>query len=327
MKVKPSTLTSCSEFYIDDCLARGQSAATVNTKSVLLNMFIQWCFTQGITKVRELNLDELEELEEYRRHLCRYRKPRSGDPLDLTTQRMRLMAVTGLLQRLHYYDIIQSSYYKKFILPHVPRKIPQQIPDEEGIKKILHQTFTKGRMGLRDRAILEVYYASGIRRGELSALDIRDIDFKHQTVSIRKGKGSLDRTVPIASRALDWVKKYIKELRPELATLESGEALFLGQTGKRIQNSKLTDIVGEYIRRSGVAKEGACHLLRHATATHMLRHGADVRYVQELLGHLDISSTQIYTHVTIVDLKMVYEKTHPAAIDNNQDDSDSDNDN
>jgi integrase/recombinase XerD len=134
-----------------------------------------------------------------------------------------------------------------------------------------------------------------------------------QEITIRKGKGSLDRKVPIAPRALDWLQRYIEDLRPELLTLESGTAVFLGQTGRRIQNSALTDLVGEYVRRSGVGKEGACHLMRHASATHMLKHGADIRYVQELLGHQDIKSTQIYTHVTISDLKAVYRRTHPAA--------------
>ncbi|MCG0477193.1 tyrosine-type recombinase/integrase [Pseudomonas aeruginosa] len=168
-------------------------------------------------------------------------------------------------------------------------------------------------MGLRDRAILEVYYATGIRRAELAGLDIRDVDFKHQIVTVRKGKGSQDRRIPIAQRALDSVERYLSELRSKLATVASGEALFLGETGKRIQSSKLTELVGRCIRRSGIGKSGSCHALRHATATHMLRHGADIRYVQEMLGHLCIESTQIYTHVTITDLQGVYSRTHPAA--------------
>lgn len=225
------------------------------------------------------------------------------------------MAVTGLLKRLHYYGIVLLDDYAKFPLPKVHRQIPKQIPDEDEIDPILHQTLTKGRMGLRDRAILEVYYATGIRRAELAGLDIRDVDFKHQMVTVRKGKGGDDRRVPIAQRALDWVEKYLNELRGRLATMASGEALFLGETGKRIQESKLTTLVGGYIRRSGIGKSGSCHALRHATATHMLRHGVDIRYVQEMLGHQRIESTQIYTHVTATDLQGVYSRTHPAAQD------------
>ncbi|SEB16449.1 tyrosine-type recombinase/integrase [Marinobacterium iners] len=216
---------------------------------------------QGVTTITSI---DLELLEAYRRYLYRYRKPRDHTPLDLSTQRMRLMEVTGFLKCMRYYDIIQSNFFSKFPLPRVPRKLPPVIPAE-------------------------------------------------QVITIRKGKGSLDRKVPIAPRALDWLQRYIEDLRPEQLTLESGIAVFLGRAGRRIQRSALTDLVGEYVRRSGVGKEGACYLMRHASATHMLKHGADIRYVQELLGHQDIKSTQIYTHVTISDLNAVYRRTHPAA--------------
>lgn len=306
----PTSLLACVPFYIEDCLARGQSDATANSKTAMLQMFVHWSEQQGISEVTQI---DLALLESYRKYLHRYRKRQDSAPLELSTQRMRLMAVTGLLKRLHYYGIVLSDDYSKFPLPKVHRKIPKQIPDEDEIAPILHQTLTKGRMGLRDRAILEVYYATAIRRAELAGLDIRDVDFKHKLVTVRKGKGGQDRRVPIAQRALDWIEKYLSELRSRLATMASGEALFLGETGKRIQKSKLTALVGGYIRRSGIGKSGSCHALRHATATHMLRHGADIRYVQEMLGHQCIESTQIYTHVTVTDLQGVYGRTHPAA--------------
>ncbi|WP_454254226.1 tyrosine-type recombinase/integrase [Pseudomonas sp. Marseille-Q8238] len=307
-----TSLLACVPFYIEDCLALGQSDATANTKAALLQMFVHWSEQQGISEVTQV---DLALLERYRKYVYRYRKHRDNTPLELSTQRMRLMAVTGLLKRLHYYGIVLSDDYSKFPLPKVNRKIPKQIPDEDEIDPILHQTLTKGRMGLRDRAILEVYYATGIRRAELAGLDIRDVDFKQKVVTVRKGKGGLDRRVPIAQQSLDRVEQYLNEVRGSLATMASGEALFLGITGKRIQKSKLTTLVGGYIRRSGIGKSGSCHALRHATATHMLRNGADIRYVQEMLGHRCIESTQIYTHVTITDLQGVYSRTHPAEQD------------
>ena len=306
----PTSLSACVPFYIEDCLARGQSDATANTKAALLQMFLHWSEQQGISEVTQV---DLALLERYRKYLHRYRKHLDHSPLELSTQRMRLMAVTGLLKRLHAYGIVLSDDYTKFPLPKVHRRIPKQIPDEDEIDPILHQTLTKGLMGLRDRAILEVCYATGMRRAELAGLDFRDVDFKHQMVTVRKGKGGQDRRLPIAPRALDWVEKYLNELRGRLATVASGEALFLSETGKRIQKSKLTTMVGGYIQRSGIGKGGSCHALRHATATHMMRHGADIRYVQEMLGHQCIESTQIYTHVTVTDLQGVYIRTHPAA--------------
>lgn len=132
-------------------------------------------------------------------------------------------------------------------------------------------------------------------------------------LNIRKGKGNHDRRVPIASRTLHWVSRYLKELRPNHSTFESGNALFISRNGKRLNKNKVTELVGKYIRRSGVRDKGSCHLFRHATATNMLRGGANIRHVQEMLGHQHITSTQIYTHVTVDELSETYIKTHPAA--------------
>tara|TARA_R110002167_G_scaffold320868_1_gene526660 strand:+ start:98 stop:859 length:762 start_codon:yes stop_codon:yes gene_type:complete len=252
-------------------------------------------------------------MEEYRRYLSAYRKPKNQEPLSIVTQAQRLIALRVFLERMFYYDIITDNFFAKFELPRTGRRLPKFIPDEEEIELIINQTKTKGNIGIRDKAILEIYYASGIRRTELANLDIRHVDTKNLTITVRKGKGGYDRVVPIVQRTVDAINEYLTKVRPLLAIFASGDALFLGETGKRILSSKLTELVGEYIRRSGVAEEGACHLLRHATGTHMLRNGADIRYVQEMLGHEDISSTQLYTHVVINDLQKVHKQTHPFA--------------
>lgn len=305
-----SNLEECIAFFLDDSRARGQSDATIHSKRLLLAQFKDWCVTQGVHRPSDL---DIEELEGYRRHLYQYRKPCNGEPLSLSTQVQRLIAVTTFLKRLYYFRVIHSNFFEYFELPRIPRRLPMDVPDGDELEIVLKQTLVKGRMGLRDRAILEVYNATGIRRSELANLDVRDVDFKYQLLNIRKGKGNRDRRVPIAQRALDWLAKYLKEFRPQLATLESGNALFINQSGKRLSNHKLTDLVGGYIRRSGVRDKGACHVFRHASATNMLRGGADIRYVQEMLGHQHISSTQLYTHVAIGDLSRVYKETHPAA--------------
>jgi integrase/recombinase XerD len=304
-----SSLLDCQRHYVDDCLARGQSPSTGETNRVLLGCFIDWCFPQEIVEIGQLNLDLLES---YRAYLYRWRKSCNGEPLSVSTQRMRLMAITGLLKRLYNLNKLESDFYKGFELPRVKKNKLLDIPSEKEMTLIIAQTATKGKMAVRDKAIMELYYASGMRRAELANLDIRDIDYQEQVVKVRKGKGGVDRVIPIAPRTLATITIYMNELRPEMATIESGVALFLGMTGKRIQNSALTDLVGSYIRRSGVSDKGACHVLRHASATHMLRNGADIRYIQDFLGHEHIVSTQIYTHVYQEDLKRVYSQTHPA---------------
>lgn len=304
------SLTDCLEFYIEDSLARGQSNATITSKNNLLLMFISWATTKKITIISEIDLFVMEE---YRRYLSAYRKPKDNEPLSITTQAQRLIAVRVFLERMFYYDVITDNFFAKFELPRTGRQLPKFIPDEDQIELIINQTKVKGKIGIRDKAILEIYYASGIRRAELANLDIRHIDTKNLTITVRKGKGGYDRVVPIVQRTVDAINDYLTKFRPLLATFSSGDALFLGETGKRILSSKLTELVGEYVRRSGVATEGACHLLRHATGTHMLRNGADIRYVQEMLGHEDLNTTQRYTHVVIKDLKKVHQQTHPFA--------------
>lgn len=303
-------LGQCAEFYFEDCLALGESNFTLKTKRLLLSQFIDWAAIQEIYYLQQL---DLLVLERYRRYLNRYRK-RDGQPLDISTQYARLIAVTKFIKILDYYDVIDGTFAKKFRLPRIPRRLPKDIPTVEDIERVLDQALIMGHLGLRNRAIIEVFYATGIRRIELVNIDIQDIDFQRQILTVREGKHKNDRNVPIARRALDWIERYLKEMRPNLANLASGEALFLTEAGQRMKPHKVTGMVTKCVDRSGIDKKGACHLLRHATATEMLRNGADIRQVQEMLGHSDISSTQIYAHVTIKDLNRVYYETHPAAI-------------
>lgn len=309
-KLNLKELGQCAEFYLEDCQALGESNSTLKSKRVLLTRFIEWAALQGISKLQDL---DMQVLERYRRYLNKYRK-QDGQPLDISTQCARLMAITKFIKVMDYYDLIDGVFAEKFRLPRIPRRLPKNIPTVEDIELVLGQALIMGQLGLRNRAVIEVFYATGIRRIELVNINIRDIDFQRQILTVREGKNKNDRNVPIARRALDWVERYLKEMRPKLARLASGEALFLTEAGHRMKPHKVTDMVTKCVDRSGIDKKGSCHLLRHATATEMLRHGADIREVQEMLGHSDISSTQIYAHVTINDLNRVYYQTHPAAI-------------
>ncbi len=167
--------------------------------------------------------------------------------------------------------------------------------------------------GLRDRAMLELLYGTGIRRMELAALNAADIERERGTLHVRRGKGGKGRFVPIGERALAWVTKYESEARPMLQGDPHEPALFLNIDGKRLSMNALSWRVRQYLDKAGVAKAGACHLFRHTMATVMLDNGADVRHVQEMLGHADIGTTQHYTKVSIAKLQAVHAATHPAA--------------
>jgi integrase/recombinase XerD len=168
--------------------------------------------------------------------------------------------------------------------------------------------------GVRDRAMLEVLYSTGIRRSELARLAVTDIDHERQTLLVRLGKGKKDRLIPIGERALAWVRKYLAEARPKLAVSGDDDGtLFLTADGTPFALDALTRIASGYVKASGVPKTGACHLFRHTIATLMLEGGADIRYIQAMLGHAELSTTQIYAQVSVRALQAIHSATHPAA--------------
>ncbi|MBO0707424.1 MAG: tyrosine-type recombinase/integrase [Candidatus Dormibacteraeota bacterium] len=167
--------------------------------------------------------------------------------------------------------------------------------------------------GLRDRALLELFYSTAVRRSEMTQLGLFDLDFERGTLVVRQGKGKKDRTVPVGERAALWVRKYVEEGRPHLVAGEDGGTLLISKDGEAFSPDSLTQLAGSYVKRSGVAKQGACHL-RHTVATLMLEGGADIRYIQQMLGYAKLETTQIYTQVSIRRLTHVHTLTHPAAL-------------
>ncbi|MBK8186903.1 MAG: tyrosine-type recombinase/integrase [Cellvibrio sp.] len=168
---------------------------------------------------------------------------------------------------------------------------------------------------MRDRAILELLYSTGIRRTELCSLEIVDISLSGLTLFVRKGKGGKDRLLPLGERAAKWIGYYLDHVRPQLLININEPHVFLTDYGEPFSESRLGDKVKRYLRKSEIDVPGSCHLLRHAMATHMLENGADIRYIQAMLGHSDLSTTEIYTHVSIRKLQEVHAATHPAKLE------------
>jgi len=307
---KALSIDSALARYLDDCAARGETLRTVEVKGSNLRAFQRWCQEHHLQYCEDVTE---EQLERYRRHVSRYVDPRRHKPLDLATQRNRLGAVKVLFHRLHFLRCISSNPAAFYELPPVSHHIPRAVLTEEEIELILEHTLLYGRKGLRDRAILETFYATGIRRMELGRLTLPDVDLSARVLAINAGKGRKDRRVPMARRTCDWIRRYLDELRPEIAQPDSGPVLFLSMKGLPLTPTQLSRLAGKYIRRAGVNKPGACHVWRHSAATLMLENGAGLRQIQELLGHSSIATTQIYTHVTIKQLKAVYRQCHPAA--------------
>jgi integrase/recombinase XerC len=186
-------------------------------------------------------------------------------------------------------------------------RIPPGEPGEPG-----QQSGTEAAVALRDSAVLELLYATGIRVSELCGLDAAHLDQGRRTVRVR-GKGDKERTVPVGVPALRAVTRWLDAGRPELATAASGPALFLGIRGGRLDPRTARRIVHQRLREAGTTRDTGPHGIRHSTATHLLEGGADLRSVQEILGHSSPATTQIYTHVSVGRLKSSYRQAHPRA--------------
>ncbi|MGD0336695.1 MAG: tyrosine recombinase XerC [Candidatus Omnitrophota bacterium] len=192
--------------------------------------------------------------------------------------------------------------------PRMEKHLPSFMTEEE-VAHLIESAFAKNEKderGLRDRAILETFYSTGLRISELVSLDIDDADFIGGIVKVM-GKGKKERVVPIGDTAIGALRRYLDKRK------KTSEVLFLNKNGKRITSRGVRDIVEKYIKLAGIKEGVSAHTFRHTFATHLLDRGADLRTVQELLGHANLSTTQIYTHLTTERLKNVYDKAHPRA--------------
>lgn len=216
-----------------------------------------------------------------------------------------------------FYDYLISrgemeiNPFENFDAPKLPRKLPDVLTYEE-IRKILNQVEVNVPLGLRDRAILETMYACGLRVSELLGLKTSNI-FPDEKIVRVFGKGSKERIVPIGNEALEWIKLYLTGARPSMANPHSEDYLFLNWRGGKLSRMAIWDILNKYAGMAKIEKKIHPHILRHSFATHLLEGGADLRAIQEMLGHADISTTQIYTHVDITYLKEVHKTFHPRA--------------
>ncbi|HYH28690.1 MAG TPA: site-specific tyrosine recombinase XerD [Actinomycetota bacterium] len=196
--------------------------------------------------------------------------------------------------------------------PRVPRTLPRPLTVDE-VSDLVTAPGTDGPVALRDTALLETLYGAGLRISELVGLDVDDVDLEEGSIKAM-GKGSKERIVPVGRYAVRSLKAYLTRARPSLARRGSRAALFLNQRGGRLTRQGCTNIVRSAASRAGIRKRVTPHMLRHSFATHLLEGGADVRVVQELLGHASVATTQVYTLVTKDQLREVYLTSHPRAL-------------
>ncbi len=261
-------------------------------------------------KITEIGRVKREHLLAYHAALLNTPK-RDGSPYHAGTLGVRLVVLKTFFAFLLEEGHILSDPAASLKGPRVPREMKREPLTEEEMNRLLKAVPTATALGLRDRAMVEVLYGTGIRVSELTALLTTDIHPPERVLVVRKGKVGKGRMVPMTAWAVSNLKQYLRTVRPNLAGEASGQVLFLSGTGRKLSPVTVQVMLRRTGRAAGIEKKVSPHVLRHTFATHLLKKGADLRAIQEMLGHEEITTTRRYTKVEISDLKAVHRRCHP----------------
>jgi len=267
-----------------------------------LSEFAQWCSAKKkITQARGVTLAVMSE----------YLADRKRAGLSASSIKLIVVALKIFFRFLTAKGIVQLDPAEALALPRIERYLPETL-NELQVEQLLENIEGKAPHGLRDRAMMELLYASGLRISELANARLENFNSEERVVRVT-GKGNKTRLVPVGRKACEAVTAYLSAERPKFVKPRSGSEIFLSERGTKLTTARIWQIVKKHAQRAGVEKNVYPHLLRHSFATHLLGNGADLRIIQEMLGHADISTTQVYTHVDQQRLKAVHRQFHPRA--------------
>jgi integrase/recombinase XerD len=292
--------------FVEAMTAWNWSRKTVVSYEQNVRYFIEWLDSE--TDITDLAKVTPERIASYQTALLAEEK-RTGERISVPTQHQRLVALRGFFGYLWREGKLLTNPASQIALPKMHRRLPQAIVTPKEALRLLDSIDTATPLGLRDRAMLELLYATGIRNAELRALTLADIG--EGTLAIRQGKGGKDRMVPIGPVGWAVLRDYLTQARPKLASWDGAPNVFLTKNGRPLDTFAVINAVRRAARGARITKAIHPHSLRHACATHMLRGGADIRHIQKLLGHASLQTTEIYTQVEIGDLKAVHRMYHP----------------
>jgi len=300
-------LSAGREPYLRWLEGRKLATETLHHRRADLDQFFTWADAHGIQSAPEVTLAVLES---YQRWLGRYRK-KDGKPLSSRTLRGRLATLQDYFRWLVRHGLLGANPASELVLPRKVRRLPEQGLSLARIDALMSAPDLGDPLGVRDRAMLETLYGTALRLGELARLSLDDLHLETRTLHVREGKGGKDRLVPLGERTRHWLLRYLEETRPRLELDPGVRTVFLTGYGEGFHSVALGAAIRKYLRAADVAKGGA-HLLRHTCATHLLEGGADIRYIQKLLGHASLETTAIYTEMSVEALRQVFEACHPA---------------
>jgi integrase/recombinase XerD len=278
---------------------KGLAKNTIDAYSHGLNRFLDYLKKKGIQEIKGVSKLDV------RAFLLALKK----QGLSTKSVVRNLVAIRTLFQFLIREGILEANPIEELESPKIPKTLPEILTLKE-VERLLEQPNPQTPMGIRDRAMLEVLYATGMRVSELTQLPMNQVNLEAGYVLVF-GKGSKERIIPLGNEAMKWVALYLKGSREKLAKRRESPSLFINRMGSGMSRQQFWKVIKSYGRRAGIRKRITPHLLRHSFASHLLERGADLRSVQMMLGHVDISTTQIYTHVTGERLKKIHQRFHP----------------
>ena len=275
--------------------------------------FIRKLEEQGVSDVSGLTKSSLFR---YQRHLA-HAQTEKGLPLKPRTVNKKIESARVFLKHLAEKGYILNDLAETLQYVKVPEKLPESVLTHSQVRKIIRATDKSTPEGRRNRALIELMYSSGLRAGEVVGLNLRSVDFPGKTVRVT-GKGNRERMVPVGETALQQLETYVKAVRPFLACNDSGNALFLNSSGTRLQYHSILRIVHEICDKAGIEENVSCHTFRRSCATELVRGGANIYHVKEILGHKSVETLKHYTKLTVTDLKKTHAKFHPRGRKTNQ---------
>lgn len=305
--MKENNLAPLAAEYLQSLAVRNLAGRTIEARRFMLERFFAYLLTRGITRVEEVGKAIIGDYQTELYHQINSQ----GRPNSVGYQNSMLATVKSFTRFLKEREYIVSDPARDIPYAKVPKRLPRGVLTASEARRIINAPDTKCALGYRDHTILEVLYTTGIRKEELNNLQLADVDYHDGFLRINAGKGRKDRIVPLGRIACRYLENYIKSVRPELIKDPYNNHLFLSARGNRLSQNIVWDLVKKYARQARIKKTISPHTFRHTCATAMLRNKADIRAIQELLGHESLESTQIYTRISINDLKETHRRCHP----------------
>ena len=304
------TISELIPRYLSFQRTGGRSPWTITNARSHLRRFASFCTSEGVDTIEALTSDLLTDYQED----LSWHLTKKGRPLTARSQSEHLSTLKSFCAWLKRENYLLGDPSTTITLPRKPSPLPRDILDVREVTRILSSPNMRSHSGYRDRVVLEILYSTGLRRSEIMHLNVEDVDCQGGYLTVREGKGKKDRVVPLGRVASELCLNYLTSVREHLLTDQKEKketALFLNRWGQRLGIGAIGAIVTKYARDAKVKKHVTPHTFRHTCATHMLKGGAHIRHLQEMLGHASLESTQVYTRITIPDLKKIHAKYHP----------------